>query len=246
MPSDKPEWFKTWFDTPYYHILYQDRNEKEADDFLDALLAYLKLPKGSLLLDVACGTGRYSRFLSDHGYDVTGIDLSLKNIQLAGEYENDHLTFYIHDMREIFYVNYFDAAFNFFTSFGYFSTDRDNLRAVRALSHSLKRGGRLVIDFFNSRKVISEIIPKQQIVRNGIFFNIQKHLERNVIVKKISFYHEGRNFNFEERVQALTLADFEKYFSGYDLKVKDVFGDYKLQPFDENASERMIVVAEKV
>jgi len=28
----KPEWFETWFDTPYYHMLYQNRDVKEAEE----------------------------------------------------------------------------------------------------------------------------------------------------------------------------------------------------------------------
>ena len=31
------DWFKDWFDSKYYHILYQNRDEKEADNFLSEL-----------------------------------------------------------------------------------------------------------------------------------------------------------------------------------------------------------------
>jgi SAM-dependent methyltransferase len=242
----KQEWFETWFDTPYYHILYEHRNEKEAEQFLDSLLDYLQLPPRAFVLDVACGTGRYSLFLANKKFNVTGIDLSWKNIQLASKYETDNLTFFLHDMRSPFYINYFDAAFNFFTSFGYFSSEKDNLKAIHSLSHSLKPGGKLVIDFFNSEKVIRKIKPEEKINLGGIEFTIRKNIEQRVIVKKISFTHHGKDLEFEERVQALQLEDFQRYFQLYGLQLKDVFGDYQLHPFDRPESNRMILIAEKI
>lgn len=241
----KQEWFETWFDTPYYHILYEDRDEKEAEQFLNSLLNYLQLPPHASVLDVACGTGRYSLFLANKNFNVIGIDLSWKNIQHASRYESDNLTFFLHDMREEFYINYFDAVFNFFTSFGYFSSEKDNLKAIRSLSYSLKTGGRFVMDFFNSEKVVREIVPFQQVLRNDILFTVKKSFEHNVIVKKISFQDQGKEFEFEERVQTLGLRDFERYFQRYHLKVNDIFGDYQLRVFDPKNSERMILVAEK-
>ncbi|MCY7411019.1 MAG: methyltransferase domain-containing protein [Chitinophagales bacterium] len=246
VPQQKQEWFETWFDSPYYHLLYQNRNENEADQFVESLLSHLKLATESNVLDVACGTGRYSQSFAAHDFYVLGIDLSKKNILQASCNESEHLTFFRHDMRESFYVNYFDAAFNLFTSFGYFNNEKDNLKAIRALSNSLKIGGKLVIDFFNSKKVIAEIIQEQQVFREGIQFTIKKFLEENVIVKKILIIDGEKEFEFEERVQALQLQDFERYFTANNLQVKNIFGDYQLHSFDPLKSERMILIAEKI
>ena len=68
-------WFREWFDSPYYHLLYTNRNDEEAARFIDALLAFLKPSPGSRMLDVASGRGRHSRYLESKGFDVTGIDL---------------------------------------------------------------------------------------------------------------------------------------------------------------------------
>jgi hypothetical protein len=66
-----------------------------------------------------------------------------------------------------------------------------------------------------------------------------------VIVKKIFVSDGGKELEFEERVQALRLHDFEKYFQMQHLKLKDVFGDYHLHALDLQNSDRMILVAEK-
>ena len=76
----KKEWFAEWFDTPYYHILYQNRGEEEAREFIKALLFKLNLPLGSSLIDLACGKGRHSITLNSYGFKVLGVDLSSKSI----------------------------------------------------------------------------------------------------------------------------------------------------------------------
>src|SRR5580700_7593458 len=111
-----PDWFREWFDSPYYYRLYADRDENEAAGFIDRLLGLLGPPPGSEMLDLACGRGRHSRILARHGFEVTGIDLAPSAIAFAQQFANDHLRFYVHDMRHLLCTNCFEYAFNFFTS----------------------------------------------------------------------------------------------------------------------------------
>jgi hypothetical protein len=41
------EWFESWFDTPYYHLLYSNRDYTEAENFITKLTAELQLPTSS-------------------------------------------------------------------------------------------------------------------------------------------------------------------------------------------------------
>src|SRR5215471_8363021 len=93
------QWFRDWFNSPYYHKLYFERNEQEAKDFIDALIRYLQPPPLSPMLDVACGRGRHAKLLADKGFDVTGFDLAPDSIAYAKQYEHEYLHFYEHDMR---------------------------------------------------------------------------------------------------------------------------------------------------
>ncbi|MFB6258319.1 MAG: cyclopropane-fatty-acyl-phospholipid synthase family protein, partial [Flavobacteriales bacterium] len=68
-------WYETWFDSPYYHILYKDRDEEEAAFFVDRLMERLRAEKGDRILDLACGKGRHAVQLHRKGFDVTGVDL---------------------------------------------------------------------------------------------------------------------------------------------------------------------------
>ena len=61
-------------------------------------------------------------------------------------------------------------------------------------------------------------------------------------IKHITFTHNGETYNYEERVRAFTLADFEALFEQANVYLLDVFGDYKLRKFDNKTSERLIMI----
>src|SRR5687768_8108297 len=88
--GDRKEWYETWFDSPYYHILYSHRDNLEASNFLNNLISFVKPSRGARILDVACGKGRHSIYLNDQGFDVTGFDLSEQSIEHNKPYENEN------------------------------------------------------------------------------------------------------------------------------------------------------------
>ena len=114
------QWFEEWFDTPYYHILYSNRDYREAENFLNLLTAFLKLEKKSSIIDLACGKGRHSIYLNKLGYKVLGLDLSEQSISYDKKFENESLEFRVHDMRNRIESEPVDSVFNLFTSFVYF------------------------------------------------------------------------------------------------------------------------------
>lgn len=242
----KQYWFDIWFDSPYYHLLYQHRDKDEAKEFITNLIQHLKLAPHSFLLDLACGKGRHSIYFAKNGFNVTGLDLSKQSIQYAQQFENDSLSFFTHDMRQPFRVNYFDAVMNLFTSFGYFENEKDNLKTVQSAAASLKPGGVMVIDFMNSTKVLHDLIPKEQKKVCDIAFKIQKKIENGFLIKQINFKDNGEDFSFTEKVKTLKLPDFISYFEKSGLRLTATFGNYDLQKFDEETSERLILLATKV
>jgi SAM-dependent methyltransferase len=234
-------WFASWFDTPYYHILYKERNDNEAQLFMDNLTHYLNLPEKAKVLDLACGKGRHSIYLNQLGYEVVGADLSENSIAEANKNQNKTLHFKVHDMRETF-ENKFDAIFNLFTSFGYFENDQDNLTILKAMKESLTEQGFAVIDFMNVKQVIANLIPEEVKTVDGIDFKIKRYAENGHIFKEIDFEDQGEKFHFTEKVKALTLQDFEQMMEEAGIYLLDIFGDYKLKKFHETDSERLIMI----
>jgi SAM-dependent methyltransferase len=234
-------WFTSWFDSPYYHILYKERNYREAQVFMDNLTQYLNLPEKAKVLDLACGKGRHAIYLSQLGYKVLGADLSENSIAEARKNSTTNLSFEVHDMREPFSEK-FDAIFNLFTSFGYFEDEADNLKTLRAIKESLSDNGFAVIDFMNVNQVIETLVPEEIKTVDQIDFHIKRYLKERHIYKEISFEHHGESYHFTEKVSAFSLKDFENMMEEAGIYLLDIFGDYQLKKFHKTNSERLIMI----
>ena len=249
-------WYKDWFNSPFYHKLYFERDEKEAEAFISRLIDHLKPAPGSYMLDVACGRGRHCRTLAEKGFRVTGIDISFDSIAFAKKFvrhsadspeDNESLEFYQHDMRLPFRVNYFDHTFNFFTSFGYFKTRREHDDAIRTIANGLKPGGIFVIDYLNVHYSEDHLIYNEEKKLNGTTYEIHRwhdetHFYKKIIISDPLLHHP---LDYTEKVSKFSFGDLNDMLSYHGLQVQEVFGDYKLGNYDVKAKPRLIIVARK-
>jgi SAM-dependent methyltransferase len=241
----KKEWFEEWFNSPYYHLLYGNRDAQEAEKQIDTMLSALGLEPQARVLDLACGKGRHAIHLAHLGFDVTGLDISGDSIAAARLMENETLAFYQHDMRLAFRSNYFDAVLNMFTSFGYFKTLNENQKSLQHIFTNLKPGGALLLDYFNSHYVRNHLVPTETKTIEAIQFDIEKKVDASFVYKTISFTDQGREFIHQEKVQLLEKHHFEQMCTQVGLQIESVFGDYDLSPFQPDTSKRFIFIARK-
>ena len=244
----QPPWFKDWFNSSYYHQLYFNRDDREAAAFIDQLINYLKPRPGSAMLDVACGKGRHSIQLAEKGFDVTGIDLSEDSIREALKYESETLHFYQHDMRLPFWINYFDYAFNFFTSFGYFNTQREHDNAIRTIAQSLQKNGVFVMDYLNVHYAEDHIVHQSEKQIDNVNFVITKWYDETHFYKKVIVEDEDMEepLAYTEKVAKFSLGDFTEMLAYQGMQIQEVFGDYNFVNYDVRKSSRMIMVAWKI
>ena len=240
-------WFKDWFNSPYYHQLYFHRDEQEAGRFIDTLMAHLKPAQAARVLDVACGKGRHAVHLAQQGFEVTGIDLSEESIAEALLQQSDTLQFYVHDMRLPFWINYFDYAFNFFTSFGYFATQRENDNAIRTIAQSLKPGGYFVMDYLNVHYAEDHLVHQLDKTIEGVNYFITKWFDETHFYKKIVVEDEALSepLVHVEKVAKFSLGDFTDMFAYQGLQIQEGFGDYNFGAYDIKKSPRLIMIARK-
>jgi SAM-dependent methyltransferase len=240
-------WYKDWFNSPYYHLLYHNRDEEEAFAFIRKLIDYLHPTPNCRMLDVACGKGRHSKALAEMGFDVTGIDLAPESIEEAKQFEGDNLHFYQHDMRLPFWVNYYDYAFNLFTSFGYFKTEREHNNAIRTIAGSLKNEGVFVIDYLNVHYAEDSLRKIETKNVEDVTFNVTRWHDEAHFFKQIQIVdavHSPHHL-YTERVAKFSLGDFTDMLAYYNVQVQEVFGNYELGSYDVRKSPRMIIVAKK-
>lgn len=238
-------WFKDWFDSPYYHLLYGKRDDKEAESFIHSLVQLLAPPRGARMLDLACGKGRHARILASLGFEVTGIDLSENNIAEASRYSSDTLHFEVHDMRNLFRENEFDYVFNLFTSFGYFENEDDNIKTLESAHECLTERGIFIQDYFNANIIPERFRAQETKMVDGVEFVIRKTIDHKRIVKCINFCDKGVDYDFREKVSLFNYDDFKAMYRKTGFHILHTFGDYNLGPFDAGRSERLILISEK-
>jgi SAM-dependent methyltransferase len=245
MENKDKEWFASWFDSPYYPMLYRHRDEAEAQEALTNLHRFLKLPEGSLVLDLCCGQGRHSRTLHQLGCQVVGIDLSGSAIEYAHSLAQPGQRFEVQDMRLFSVDERFDAVFNLFTSFGYFDSNAENLRVLSRIAHHLLTNGILVIDYLNAIPLLNQQIQQVEQSIDGVLFRTAKSIEGNSVVKHIEVIDKGTTHNFVERVQLITLADFSSKLQSSGFTIDHVFGNYQLDEYRPEQSPRCLIIARK-
>ena len=244
MTFEREKSYNNWFDSKFYHILYENRDNKEAKKFIKNIVHYFDLDKNALILDAACGKGRHSIQLEKFGYNVLGIDLAKNSIAEAKKNENLNLKFKVHDMS-VPLQKKFDLLLNLFTSFGYNSKEND-IKTLKAFHKNLKNSGFGVLDFLNIEKIKKDLVLSETIKKKNILFHIKRSInKKNQLVKEISFFYENMKFDFVEHVNALNLIDFKKYFDQTHLIIIKIFGDYDLNEFDPIKSPRLIIFFKK-
>lgn len=238
-------WFASWFDSPYYPILYQHRDYAEAEKFVSNLLDDLEADPGAHFLDLACGRGRHSLFIRQKGYRVTGLDLSPDSIRDAQEHADEQLDFGVHDMRDPLPETY-DKILNLFTSFGYFDRREENLKVLKNVRNALKPEGTLVLDFMNVEQVIPNLVAREEKTLNGVNFRLQRSVRDGFIVKDISIRDGDQQHFFQEKVQALTMDDFADLFEAAGLTPWQIWGDYNGTSFSPASSPRLIYFCDRI
>lgn len=240
-------WYKQWFNSPFYHQLYFERNENEALSFIDELMRYLQPAPGSFILEMGCGRGNNSKKIAAGGFNVTGTDLAPGSIAFARQFESETLSFFEHDMRLPFWGNYFDYIFNLFTSFGFFKTRREHDNSIRTAAAALKPGGVIVIDYLNTHYAEDHLVRNETKIINNTTYTIQRWHNDSHFYKKIEITDSSLSapLIFTAETTKFSLGDFTDMMSFQGLQVQDVFGNYQLAAYDTRKTPRMIIVASK-
>ena len=70
-------------------------------------------------------------------------------------------------------------------------------------------------------------------------------MKDNFIIKNIEINHNEDKFSFQEKVKALTKGNFSELLTFAGLQIINTFGNYKLDEFNYQTSDRLIIIAKK-
>jgi hypothetical protein len=109
----------------------------------------------------------------------------------------------------------------------------------------LKCGGIMLLDFLNPFTVIPQLVAYEVKEVDGIEFTIARRFsECGFIFKDIRIRHNDNEYRFQEKVKAIRSQTFMEYFKKAGLELVKIFGNYNLDDFIPEESERMVFLLE--
>lgn len=233
----------------FREFMFPPEKFAEAAEQMDQLLDVLELAPDARVLDVPCGVGRHSVELAERGFDVTGVDATTAYLETARERARDAgvaVEFVHADMREFRRPESFDAAFNLYTSFGFFEERADDERTARNFYASLKPGGTLVMSLASKELLARDFRKRTWDERDGAYI-----LEEHEVTDNWSWMEnrwvvvadgEVREYEVSHRLySAFELTELLKRAGFGDVSV---YGDFEKGEYDQNA-ERLVVAGRK-
>ncbi len=144
------DWVERLFDGPFGESLKQTEEDQERTRReVEFITRELGLGPADQVLDLACGYGRHALEISAGVAGIVGVDRTAAFIerarQLADERGLGNARFEVADMRALDYSAEFDAAYNYFTSWGYYD-EQANFDVLRRVARALKPGGRFLME----------------------------------------------------------------------------------------------------
>ncbi len=209
----------------------------------------LRLAPGARVLDVACGVGRHSIELARRGYQVTGLDLSPKLLQIAAERAERagvQVNWVRADMREIPFTQEFDAAFNIFSSWGYLESEEEDQKVLNAVARALKPGGAFLLETAHRDWLVRHFQPHSWNEGIGVLVLEDRILDLvsgRLLSTWTALYDDGRRRQWQMNTRQYAAAELRRMLETAGLTLSQSFGGYDGAPLTLE-SPRLILVAE--
>jgi SAM-dependent methyltransferase len=249
-PKRSKPWFEEVFDESYLRTLpfmTAEQTLREVD-FIESSLA---VPKGSDVLDVACGYGRHAIELVQRGLAVTGLDLSLPLlIRAADESQRRAVSVnFVHtDMREMPFDRQFAGAYCMLTSFGYFD-EESNLKVAEGIARALKPGGRFLVDVINRDYIVGDLPARIWwegdgcVVLEEVDFNFNTN---RVLTHRSVVFEDGQQLEQEISLRVYSLHEMGKLLRQAGFRVIEVSGSIPTRGHFFGANSRnLLILAER-
>jgi ubiquinone/menaquinone biosynthesis C-methylase UbiE len=237
-------WWESWFGEEYLD-LYPHRDLESARR--EAAFALARLPADPCpLLDLCCGSGRHSLRFAESGVRPVALDYSAPLLELARR-RDPRLKLVRGDMRALpFPDGSFRTVVNFFTSFGYFVRETENVAVVAEIERVLREDGVFLCDTVGREWALARLVPEESRRCGDKEYRIRRwwNAESSRIEKEIEVRREGSLETFRESVRAYTAGELAELLAAAGLSVEGAWGGFDGAPAGPD-SPRLIVMARK-
>lgn len=242
-------WWRDYFDEDFAAVYRALLDEEATRAEVAALIELLALPAGAAVLDMPCGWGRHALPLAEAGYRVTGVDYSptlLDQAAAAAREAGVSVRWVRADMREIEVRAEYDAALCLFSSLGYFLSDAEDARALRAAREALRPGGLFLLETMHRDHLVRAFAerdwwpgPHGSTIWAEREFDAVQGISREAL-RWVDPAGRAREKRYAMRVRSATEWDVLLRSAG--LEPLEWLGGWDLSPF-EHGSDRLIVLA---
>lgn len=221
----------------YYELLYQDKDYYGEVKFIQKILS-THAPNAHQLLELGCGTGKHATLLAEKGYQVHGVDRSIKMLQQAEANLLQsspeiacRLKFTEGDIQQVRLNQKFDAILSLFHVVSYQIENKNLIDTFTTVREHLNPGGVFVFDVWYGpavlneqptvkiKRVENEQIKIMRIAEPALFPN------ENVVDVNYLFFIEDKHKNISEqlkethRMRYIFRSEVEFLAQKFDLKV---------------------------
>jgi len=242
------EWFYAFFEQDYFRKTPEQVDEGviQAIPHVEFLIDVLGPSLNDRILDLCCGYGAHAITLAGRGYDITGFDLCKRALRLAREKaqrDNVGIPLVRGDMRWLPFKGGFDVIYNYFSSFGYFEDDSEDMMVLGGVARALKPGGRFLIENINGAKILSNF---QKASLNGSQDRAYD-AETGRLRTKWRFVNEdtGESREYPAVQRLYSIDELSSMLDSVGLRPLNAYGDIRKTEYDED-SGRMIILAQKI
>jgi ubiquinone/menaquinone biosynthesis C-methylase UbiE len=234
--QDDNEWWLGFFDDNWKRLGFDSIDAAETGKETDFLIRALEIEPQDKVLDEACGVGRHSLELARRGFKhVTGLDFTrgyLKEAISKAEHEGLAVEFVHGDMKDLpFADESFDAVYNFYTSFGYFS-DRENELVIKEVARVLKPGGRFLLDVVNRDYIVRHFQRRGWSEHNGEYLLEERELDLATSRNECTWLYLTRKGKVERKLslRMYSLHELRAMFERNGLEFKEAWGTWDFEP----------------
>ena len=244
-------WYVSFFGEAYFDIYGTLLSDERTTGEVEGIVKLLALPPGSHILDLACGHGRHAIPLAEQGYRVTGQDLSeifLDRARADAQARGVKVNWVHSDMREIPFVDEFDAIINIFTAFGYLESDAEDQRVLHQVQKALRPGGRFLLELMHRDALLRWFQPFGVSRReDGLMVVKDRRFDQRTgrnAVRVTLIYPDGRRAELGHDARIYTLTELAGMLARSVLDIQATYGGLDGSPLTLD-SRRLVVIAQK-
>ena len=212
--------------------------------------------EGRKVLDLACGTGEITVELAQHGFDVSGVDLSDEMLMVANEKavkQGLSIPFFQQDMAQLEGLGLYDCVTIFCDSLNYLREEEDVVKTFTRVHDHLQEGGLFLFD-------VHSIYKMEEIFQNNTFAVSDEEVsyiwdsfpgeEPYSVEHDLSFFVRDDQSGLYDRFDELhyqrtySIQQYKEWLQQAGFEILEILADLEETPPVEE-TERILFVARK-